>query len=316
MLGSHIVQVLLKRKYQVRVLVRPESNLFALEGLQVEYFLGQLTIRKDVEKAVSGCNYVIHAAARAFHMPTRLEAFRNINIDSTRYITDACNNNGIERLVFVSTANCFANGSKSNPGNEQGEFPSWLKRSGYAYSKFLAQQLVLDEVKKGNLDAVVVNPTFIIGKDVKSGGGKIFSYVLNRKVAFYPMGGKNFADATAVAQGVVNALERGRSGECYLLAGENLSYRQFFNTVSQYTGQHPLMIPVPCLLLKLVGKLGDFSESVLKKPVQLTYVNARMLCDGNYYTPAKAVKELGLPLVPVRVAIEKAIGWLKDKPSA
>jgi dihydroflavonol-4-reductase len=312
LLGSHIVQELVNRNYHVRVLVRPGSNLFLLEGLPVEYFEGQITLRHDVEKAVNGCTFVIHAAARATHKPTWLDAYQKINIDSTRYIINACKTSGIKRLIYVSTANCFVNGTRDNPGTEKGTFPRWMKRSGYAYSKFLAQQLLLDEVKKGELGAVVVNPTFIIGKDAKPGGGKIFNFILSKRIAFYPLGGKNFVDAAAAATGTVNALEKGRSGECYLLAGENLSYRQFFKIVMDYTGRNPLIIPVPCFLLKLAGRIGDVIEGVFKKPVPLTYVNARMLCRDNYYTPAKAVKELDLPLVPARETIVKTLRWFEE----
>lgn len=309
LLGSHVVNELLKRRYQVRVLVRENSNREALSGLKVEYVVGQLTCRKDIDMAVSTCRYVIHSAARAIHVPTRLDAFREVNCVSTQYITEACIREGVERLVYVSTSNCFPNGSLKEPGSETGSFPTWLKRSGYAYSKYLAQQLVLDSVKERNLNAVVVNPTFIIGRDLKPDGGKIFSFILNKYIAFHPVGGKNFVYAGAAATGVVNALEMGRAGECYLLAGENLSYRQFYKIVTAWSGRKALLIPVPCFILKLLGRVGDFLEKVLNLPVQLTYVNARMLCLKNYYTPDKAIKELALPVIPAKDSIEAALHW-------
>lgn len=312
LLGSHIVHELIKKKYQVRVLVREKSNREALTGLKVEYVVGQLTRRQDINRAVAGCRYVIHSAARAIHIPTRLDAFKEVNYESTRFIAEACQREGVERLVYVSTANCFPNGTLNNPGTETGKFPSWLKRSGYAFSKYLAQQLVLDFVKKRNLNAVIVNPTFIIGRDLKPDGGKIFSYILNKNIAFHPAGGKNFVHAGAAATGVVNALELGRTGECYLLAGENLTYRQFFRIVTAWTKRRTILIPIPCSLLKLSGRIGDFLEQVLKFPVQLTYVNARMLCLKNYYSPDKAIKELALPVVPAKDSIEAALHWFSE----
>jgi dihydroflavonol-4-reductase len=309
LLGSHIVAELIKRNYKVRALIRPGSNLTALNNLPVNFYKGQLSLKADIEMAVSGCSHVIHVAAMAVQKPTRLEAFRKINIESTQFITEACKKSGVRRMVFVSTANCFKNGSKSKPGTEKGSFPPWMKKSGYAYSKYLAQQLVLEETKKGMLNAVVVNPTFILGSDPKPDGGKIFSFVLNKSIAFYPVGGKNFVNAGAAATGVVNAMEKGRNGESYLLAGENLSYRQFFKIVINYTGQSTLLVPVPCFLLKMAGRAGDFCETMLKKPVMLTHVNARMLCLKNYYTSAKAIQELDFPVVPARQSIEETLKW-------
>lgn len=313
LLGSHIVTELIKRNYPVRVLVRPESNLTLLSGLPVKVIVGQLSHQPDIERAVSGCSHVIHTAAMAVHKPTRLEAFRKINIDSTRFITEACIKSGINRMVYVSTANCFKNGTLKNPGTEKGLFPEWMKKSGYAYSKYLAQQLVLKEVKRGKLNAVVVNPTFIIGKDTKPDGGKIFKFILNKHIVFCPTGGKNFIDARAAAVGVVNAMKKGRKGEAYLLAGENLSYRQFFKIVKHYTQQSAIIVPIPCFMLKLAGKVGDFSERILNKPVPLTHVNARMLCLGNYFTPAKAIKELDLPVVPAKQSIVETLKWFDEQ---
>jgi dihydroflavonol-4-reductase len=313
LLGAHVVRELLNKKYLVRVLVRPESNLRALEGLEIEYFKGQVTQKEDVEKAVEGCSYIIHAAARAAHKPTSLKAFSTINIASARHIAEACKTADVKRLVFISTANCFGNGSKLNPGTEKHPFLSWMKHSGYAYSKFLAQQLILEESHASRIDAVVVNPTFIIGtNDVKQGSNKIFSFILKKRIAFYPTGGKNFVDAGAVATGVVNAMEKGKNGECYLLAGENLSYREFFRLTAKIAGQRSFLIPVPCFILKLLGYAGNFSEKILKTPVQLTRVNARMLCLKNYYTAEKAVNELKFPFVPAENAIRKTLQWFHE----
>jgi len=308
LLGSHIVRELQKREYEVRVIVRQESDLSALEGTDVEMLSGQITTKEDVDSAVKGCEAVIHAAARTSPKPSGIEAFIRPNITSTRYLLNVCEKYEVKRFVFVSTANCFGNGSKTEPGNENRPFMPWLKKSGYAYSKYKAQQMVLNETKTGKTDAVVVNPTFIIGldKNMRS-SSRIFSYICNKHFIFYPPGGKNFVDAEAAASGAVNVMEKGKRGECYLLAGENLSYKEFFRLATGIAGQKPMLIPLPSFLIKLLGYLGDFSERILKKPVQLTSVNARMLCIDNYYTPAKAMKELDFTFVSAEVAIKKVI---------
>jgi dihydroflavonol-4-reductase len=308
LLGSHIVRELLEREFPVRVLVRPESNLKPLEGLQVEYYYGRLTDPEDVVEAVRGCTYVIHSAARAVHSPSQLEAYREVNINSTGYIIDACKKEGVKRLIYVSTANCIGYGTLSNPGTEERPFVPWFKGSGYAYSKQLAQQMVLAGVHSGTIDAVVVNPTFIIGSfPAASGTSKLLSYILFKKVGFYPPGGKNYVDAAAAAAGIINAMEKGRRGECYLIAGENHSYRDFFKMTAKMANHRVLIIPLAGFVVKLAGIAGSFMERILKKPVLLTYVNAKMLCLGNYYSPAKAIRELDMPLVPTDEALRKAL---------
>lgn len=314
LLGAHVVRELVKKNYKVRVLVRPGSDLRALEGLDVEIVRGQITENKDVQNTVKECDFVIHAAARTTQKPTRLEAYRNVNLNSTRYLIEACKKQNVKRMVYVSTANCFGDGTKTSPGTEQTPFQPWLKNSGYAYSKYLAQQMVLEETQNGNFDVVVVNPTFIIGAgSITASSGQIFSHILNKKVIFYPPGGKNILDAEAAAFGVVQALEKGRAGECYLLAGETLTFREFLNLSLRIAGQNTVLIPVPGFILSFLGLLGDFSERLLNIQVRLTSVNARLLCLKNYYSPAKAIKELNFPFVPAETAIQKAIRWSECK---
>lgn len=313
LLGSHVVRVLLYNRFEVRAMVRKGSNLKALEGLNYELFEGQITKYSGIEKAVKGCDFVIHVAARTAQTPSKLEVFQKPNIDSTQFLVESCKKHNVKRFVFVSTANCFGNGTKENPGDENTPFLPWLKNSGYAYSKYLAQQIVLKKSIENEFDAIIVNPTFLIGaNDVKPSSGQIFSHILNRSVAFYPPGGKNFVDVETAAKGVVSALEKGEKGECYLLAGENHSYKEFFQIIKKITEQKTVLIPIPQWLLLIIGKSGSFIEKVLKKPVQLTYTNAKMLCLGNYFTAEKAINELDLKITLTKNSAEKAILWFQS----
>jgi len=310
LLGAHVVRELLANQYSVRAMVREGSNLKSLDGLNIEFFKGEITCRHDVEKAVCGCDFVIHAAARTSQTPSGLKAFLKPNIISTKYFIDACIKSGVKRFVFVSTANCFGNGTKALPGNEQNTFLPWLKNSGYAYSKFLAQRMVLDESGNGRLDAVVVNPTFILGAhDVKPSSGQIFSHILNKRLVFYPPGGKNFVDADEAAKGVANAMKYGRNGECYLLAGQNLSFREFYRLVEKTTGVKSVKIKLPGFVILVTGMAGSFIEKHFKKNVLLTKINARMICQGNYYQAGKAVAELNFEFKPAEIPVKKSILW-------
>lgn len=313
LLGAHVVRELLQRNFDVRVLVRGESNLQALAGLQIELVKGNITSWENIEQAVNGCDFVIHAAARTNQSPSGIEAYYGPNILSTQLIINAAIKFRIKRLVYVSTANCFGNGSKENPGNEEKPFLSWMKQSGYAYSKWQAQQLVLKNSEQENLDALVVNPTFLIGEnDLKPSSGKIFFHVVNKQVIFYPPGGKNFVDAKVAAEGIINALLKGRKGECYLITGENLSYREFFKRVTKITGQSSVFIPIPRWMITTLGYIGSFTEIVFKVPVELTRTNAKMLCMANYYTSKKAVMQIDFRQVPVDESMKRAILWFQN----
>src|SRR5690606_4943841 len=158
----------------------------------------------------------------------------------------------------------------------------------------------------------VVSPTFMIGPyDGKPSSGAIIRMGYGKKVGFHPPGGKNFVNAEDAANGVVDALERGKPKEAYLLAGEHLSYRAFCQKLCAQTGQQTLLLRVPAPRLRMAGHLGDLLRW-LGVRTALSSVNMKILCVHNYYTNKKAQNELGTAFRPIEAGIDAAIAWFKD----
>ena len=226
LLGANIVRELVDRGYDVRILARETSDLTGIESVTFERVNGDILDRDSVDRAVNGCGYVIHSAANTSQWPTNYNHYEPVNVTGTKYVIDAVKKHGVERFVFISSANAFGNGTKEKPGTELTEFSGFKYGSGYMMSKFVAQQLVLVEVEQSNLPAVVVNPTFMIGPyDAKPSSGQIIVMGMGKKIQVSPPGGKNFIHVRDAAIATCNALTMGRTGECYLLANENLTYR-------------------------------------------------------------------------------------------
>jgi dihydroflavonol-4-reductase len=112
-----------------------------------------------------------------------------------------------------------------------------------------------------------------------------------------------------VARGIVNAISMGKTGECYLLANENLSYREFFEKLRLIHGHPQSLARIPSAAIRLSGSLGSLYETLSGKPAKLNLVNARLVCTDNYYSPDKAIRELNMPQTPVSQAIEDALEW-------
>lgn len=144
LLGSHVAEQLQNSGFIIRALVRKESDLRSIANINLELIYGQITKKTDIENAVQGVDYVIHVAALTSQHSSSIDSYRSVNIESTRFILKACDKWKIRKMIFISTANCFGNGTKITPGNEEKPFLLWLKNSGYAYSKFLAQKMVLE----------------------------------------------------------------------------------------------------------------------------------------------------------------------------
>jgi len=310
LLGANIVRELIRREYRVRILSRENSDLSAIEGVPFERVNGELLDPDSIDLAVQGCDFVIHSAANTSQWPTGYEQYEPVNVTGTRHVISAVKRHGIRRLVFVSSANAFGNGTREQPGTELNEFTGFRIGSGYMISKFVAQQIVLEEVEKHQLPAIIVNPTFMIGPfDSKPSSGKIIQMGAG-KVQVSPPGGKNFIHVRDAAVATCNALTMGRTGECYLLANQNLTYREFYAQLNEVTGKHPVSIRIPGWILRFAGFAGTLYERISRKPAPLNQVNARLLCLGNYYSGAKAIEALDLPQTPVKEAIKEAIPWV------
>lgn len=308
-LANNVIRELNRRDIDVRAMIRPSANLNALTGLQYEIFTGDFSLKETAIQAVKGCNVIMHIAADTSQHYSKALYNSDCNIHGTRNLLDAAVSYGCDRFIYVSTANVFAHGTKDLPGVETSPFRFPFTLSGYAISKKKAQDMVINYSLKHGLASVIVNPTFMIGPyDFKPSSGRIVTMMYNRKVIPVPCGGKNFIHVNDAAIAICNALERGRSGECYLLANENLSYSEFYRKMEQVSAKKQRQIFFNNRLLLTAGIFGKIFSYVGYK-TDLNPVNARILCEGNYFTGSKAVNELGLPQTPVDKAINDAIEW-------
>ena len=314
LLGANVAHELVRRGYRLKVLMRQHSDRRGISGLPCEIALGDLTEPETLEQAVNGCDALVHGAAITSIWPTSLKYFADVNVRGTQWIVEAAQRNGIKKMVHISTANTIGSGTKEKPGTEADGFNMSRFHSGYIDSKFLAEQYVLQQVEKKGLPAVIVNPTFMLGAfDLKPSSGKLLLHAKQSRVQMIPPGGKNFIHARDAAIGVCNALETGVPGERYLLAGENLSYQEFFDLVNRITGARALQVPLPAFLLKPVGWLGS-KWGMLRGKASFNYVTARLSCHPGYYSGGKAVKELKLPQTAVEEAIKEALKWFEQEP--
>jgi dihydroflavonol-4-reductase len=310
-LAANVARELIKRGCEVRGMVRGKADLTSLEGLSIEYFKGNITNHAHVNKAVKGCDVVIHAAADTSQRFDTAGPLRKVNVEATRYFAEACIDHSVKRFIFVSTGNTIDFGTPENPGHEGNPLGKLFRKSGYALSKLEAEKMVAGMVKNRGLNAVIVNPTFMIGPyDAKPSSGRILKMMYPRKMVFIPKGGKNFVDVRAAAAAICNAFERGTPGERYLLAGVNLTYRQFLKIVRR--GMKTCPVVIPQWLLVGIGALGSLSRK-MGVHSELSVYNARILSSLDYYTNKKAVSELKMPETQIDKAVNDAITWMKEQ---
>lgn len=312
-LGSNVARELFDRGYKVKLMMRPMASTDILKDISCEIFFGDISNIQDVIMAVSDCTYVIHTASVTQQWGVTFEEYDRINITGTKNIVEACLLHNVKRLIHVSTANTLGAGSLDKPGNELSAFSLLHLNSGYVNSKYIAQQYISEQVERRKLPAVIINPTFMIGPhDSKPSSGKIIFHGLNKRLIFYPSGGKNFVHIKDVCDGIANALIVGSIGDCYLIAGENLSYRSFFKLLNEVAGQKSFMIKIPAFFMKTAGIIGSLLHNMTGKTFKLTYSSAYMLCLSNYYSGRKSERELGIDYSSTKSAVKSALEWFKE----
>ncbi len=311
MLASNIIFELTKRKFAVRGMVRRRSNLLSLQGIEFEKVYGDITNYHDVERAAKGCGIVVHAAADTGQHHRSVEDYLPVNVHATENIMQVAVRNNVKRVIYVSSANTFGHGSIDNPGTENlpPRFP--FTRSNYAVSKQLAQNTVLKYAENKKTEVIVVNPTFMIGqRDAKPSSGKLVLLGYKRKIIPIPPGGKNFVYVGDVAMAVCNAIDKGKNGECYLLAGENMSYFEFFKIVEQVSGKKKIFVRIPSQAFVLAGYAGSFLAKMGFNN-HFNKINTKIMCVKNYYSARKAVTEINMRQTPVSEAVKECLKWFE-----
>ena len=309
LLGSNVVLELLKKGFEVRALLRNSNSFLIPEQPELEVFIGDITNEELVRNALFGCHYVIHAAANTDMSLLHFEAYHKINVEGTLNVLKASLVNNVKRFVYVGTANSFETGSKKFPGDENQTIDVDEVKSFYSRSKTTAQNLVLSYADK--MEVVVVNPTFMIGAyDTKPSSGKIIERALNKKIFFYPSGGKSFIHVADAAKATVSALELGNNGHNYLLSHENLSYRDFYKKLLLVNKQQSIMIKIPSFLLLISAYFGDIFR-VFGMKTSISTANINLLIKENYYSNEKVKNEFDLQFKTTEQAIENYLDFRK-----
>ncbi len=310
-LGYHIAKTLVAQNYEVTALVRSEKGVDELKRLGCVVKTGKLNDGEFIDKSIENQDYVIHCASLTKQTDVSFENYRIANFLSTELLVRSSKKHLIKRFVLVSTANCFRNGTISSPGNEISPFMNYLKNSNYAYSKYLAQQMVLEEVRETGFPGIVVAPTFMIGPhDRKPSSGQLLMYGCKNSFLFYPSrGGKSFVDVSAAAVATVNALRMGRIGECYLLSGVNKSYREYFRMVAGASERKKRLIPVPVFVSSSLGLLLGM---VPTKKNKMTKANMKLFFSGNYFSNDKARLELQMPDTDFEKSFYESMNWFRE----
>jgi len=317
-IGASLCRALVAKGHQVRAFHRPTSTLRLIDDLPVEHVLGDLTQPDTLAPAMEGIEAVFHTAAMLVSGQDEEGRMYAVTVEGTRSVLKAARQAGVRRLVHTSSVAALGIPELIPPGVGSigkavfmNESHTWNLRPDYwpyGYSKYLAELEVQKALAEG-LDVVIVNPTYVMGPgDIYRQTNSTLVQAARQRLPALVEGGLNIVHISDVVAGHLAALEIGRTGERYILAGENLTIVELIRKIAAVAGVTAPALVLPGGLVRSLGWIAILAQSLIDLPI-----SARLVHLAGYYfyfDNTRSQVELGLqPPCSADQAIADAYNW-------
>lgn len=310
--GSAVARLLVEKGFAVRVLVRSTSPRANLEGLDADIAHGDLLDPVSVRRATKGARYVFHVAADYRLWARDPEEIVRNNREGTRAVMEAALAEGVEKVVYTSSVAALKPLGDS-PADETSRHSEESAIGAYKRSKVVAERLVEQMIAERGLPATIVCPSTPIGpRDVKpTPTGRIIVEAANGRMPAFVDTGLNLVHVDDVAAGHLLALERGKTGEAYILGGEDVSLKTMLEGIARLTGRKAPSLRLPrAPLYPLAFAAEGFARLTGREPF-LTADALRMSKYRMFFSSAKAKHDLGYRTRPWAQALADALAWFR-----
>jgi dihydroflavonol-4-reductase len=312
-IGYHVARRLCEKGWPVRAFVRPTSTLLHLRELPVRIFHGDIQEEAALRAAMRGARTVFHVAGLVSYQPSMRAEIERVNAGGTEAVVAAARAERIETLVITSSIAAIGGSAGRRGADEDAPWDPRLDRQAYASSKRRAERLALAAATDA-MRVVAVNPSVVVGwpdPGVSAGGRRIIAF-LEGRIRGLIRWGFNVVDVRDVAEGHVLACERGRSGERYILGGENLTLEQFTAVLAEISCRPAPRWVVPRPLAWMAALGHEARCALARRPPVVTREMLRYARRWAFYDSGKARRELGYNPRPVREALAGAVRWFLD----
>lgn len=309
--GANLVRALLARGDQVRVLVHTDTR--GIAGLPVEHSHGSVTDLAAVLRLVHGVQRVYHLAAKVSIEPRERAELHRVNVGGTQCVVDACRTAGVARLVYVSSIHAFASHPRHEPITEDRALATGRGLPGYDASKVAAERVVQAAVASG-LDAVVLNPTAILGPhDCRpSHLGEVLLDLYHQRLPGLVAGGFDWVDVRDVAAGILAAADQAPAGSRYLLGGQRATVAELAHLVAQVTGRRAPWLVAPMWLARAVAPGAEWAARLAGRRPLFTPESLYALRNHLDISSARARQELGYAPRALETTVRDTFDWFRE----
>lgn len=308
--GRHLIDVLREDNWTIIAAVRDPARANALLGNDIDCRAADLTEPMTMNDAMpDDVDCVFHVAADVGTWSRDNDRQYRTNVEGTAGLLQAVVDKKARRMVHVSSI--VAYGEHTDTITE--ETPrlgaeSWVS---YVNTKAYAERKVKEAVDRG-LDAVIVNPTDIVGRYDDQNWVRMIKMVADGSLPAVPPGNGNFANGRAVAEGVLAAYKHGKTGENYILGGPYATFHEFLSLAAEKLGKPKPKKPISAGLLKFMASFLSWVSKLTRKRPQITKEEAYFACQSYTVNYDKAISELGYRDVPLSQSVDEAIDYLRE----
>jgi dihydroflavonol-4-reductase len=314
-IGNVLARELLAGGAVVRVLVLPGDDKRPLAGLNVEIVYGDVTDLASLKSAFTGGEFVFHLAGIVTIMPGMASMLERVNVGGMRNVIAACRASGIRRLVYTSSIHAIAEPSQGMVIDESQPFDPDRVLGDYARSKARATLLLLEEVRRGGLDAVICCPTGVIGPydyGISNIGQLIIDFASGH-LKSYVSGAYDFVDVRDVARGLILAAQKGQLGRHYIFSGAQVQVPELMAELARDIGYPAPTYRIPTVIARAAGILASAYYRLLRRKPVFTAYSIDVLRSNSLVSSARARKELGFTSRPWQESIRDQVEWLRSE---
>jgi dihydroflavonol-4-reductase len=292
LIGSFLIPELVKQGHQVRALYRGQVPTIAFAE-KVEWLEGDIQDIVLLRKALQGVNYVFHSAGLVSYDPQDKDLLKQVNIEGTANVVDACIEAQTIKLCHVSSIAAVGRPAGKDVLTENSKWDQAEAHSAYASSKHLGELEVWRGISEG-LDAVIVNPSVVLGPaDWNRSSTRLFKYVHNNN-SFYTGGKANFVDVRDVVEAMLRLTFSEISGERFILNAGQLAYKDFFEQVAGCMGKKAPSRKVNPVLAEVVWRAERLRSWLTGARPLITKDTARVSAKNHFFSNAKVQKSISL----------------------
>jgi dihydroflavonol-4-reductase len=312
--GAAIAKTLIASGWQVRVLARAGSDRGNLRQLAAQVVEGDLNDSGSLELALEGCTALFHAAADYRLGARDPKPLYLTNVEGTRNILSAARKVGVQRTVYTSSVATIGIPTDGTPGEERSPVALSDMIGHYKRSKYLAEEVARDAARAG-MSVVIVNPSTPVGPgDIKpTPTGQLVLDAASGRMPAYVDTGLNIVHVDDVAAGHLLAFERGKTGERYILGGEDMTLRMILEQITRLVGRKPPRIRLPYAAVLPIAYVAEAFAKVSGRSGRVTVEGVRMSRKRMFFSSARAATELGYRWRPPLEAFEDALRWFRER---